>query len=246
GALRPSPVVAPGSDYACSFTGSVSGDGPDTRTDTVSASADDDDTGGSTASGADSAIVVIDNVAPTANFANNGPVNEGSPVTVTFSSQFDPSSADTTAGFHYSFACTGGAAALATSYASTLSLTSKMCTFDDNGTYTVWGRIFDKDDGSTTYSTVVTVSNVAPTVTAPANQTANEGASTSFSLGSFSDPGVNDSPWAVDVDWGDSTAHSTFNGSTQGGLGSLSHTYADNTTPPATGYTVTVKVTDKD
>ena len=85
---------------------------------------------------------------------------------------------------------------------------------------TVCGRIFDKDDGSTTYSTVVTVSNVAPTVTAPANQTANEGASTSFSLGSFSDPGVNDSPWAVDVDWGDGTAHSTFSASSQGSLGS--------------------------
>src|SRR4029079_15217880 len=112
--------------------------------------------------------------------------------------------------------------------------------------YTVTVKVTDKDGGVGTATFKVTVSNVAPTVTAPANQTANEGASTSFSLGSFSDPGVNDSPWAVDVDWGDSTAHSTFNASTQGSLGSLSHTYADNTTPPAKGYTVTVKVTDKD
>src|SRR5207245_1907263 len=56
-----------------------------------------------------------------------------------------------------------------------------------------------------------------------------------------SDPGVNDSPWAVDINWGDSTAHTTFNSSTQGSLGAQDHTYADNGT-----YTVTVKVTDKD
>src|SRR5207302_2432543 len=73
------------------------------------------------------------------------------------------------------------------------------------------------------------------------DQTANEGASTSFNLGSFSDPGGNDNPWAVDVDWGDSSAHTTSSQSTQGSLATASHTYADNGT-----YTVTVKVTDKD
>src|SRR5207244_10549441 len=67
------------------------------------------------------------------------------------------------------------------------------------------------------------------------------GTAASFSLGSFSDPGANDSPWAVDVNWGDSLAHTTFNQGAQGSLGSQSHTYADNGT-----YTVTVKVTDKD
>ena len=43
------------------------------------------------------------------------------------------------------------------------------------------------------------------------------------------------------MDWGDATAHTTFPTSTQGSLGSQSHTYA------AMGnYTVSVKVTDKD
>src|SRR2546426_1123569 len=92
----------------------------------------------------------------------------------------------------------------------------------------------------------VMVNNVAPTITAPANQTANEGASTSFMLGSFSDPGVNDTPWAVDIDWGDSSSHMTFSAPAQGPITAQNHTYDDNTTPPATGYTVTVKVTDKD
>ena len=42
-----------------------------------------------------------------------------------------------------------------------------------------------------------------------ADQTADEGASTSFSLGSFTDPGP-DATWAVDVDWGDGTPTTTF------------------------------------
>src|SRR5207249_3571102 len=89
-------------------------------------------------------------------------------------------------------------------------------------------------------SFTVAVANVASTVTAPANQAANEGALASFSLGSFSDPGP-DSPWAVDVNWGDSTTHTTFSVLGIGSLGTQSHTYGDNGK-----YTVTVTVTDKD
>src|SRR5207249_2980397 len=83
---------------------------------------------------------------------------------------------------------------------------------------------------------------VPPSVTAPADQTSTEGASTSFTLGSFTDPGP-DSPWAVDVDWGDGPTHTTFSQSTTGSLGSQSHTYKDGA---PTVYTVTVKMTDKD
>src|SRR5262249_39708317 len=64
---------------------------------------------------------------------------------------------------------------------------------------------------------------------------------TSISLGSFSDPGP-DSLWHVDVDWGDGSAHTTFDTSATGSLAGRNHTYADG---PAT-RTVTVKVTDKD
>ena len=73
------------------------------------------------------------------------------------------------------------------------------------------------------------------TVTAPANQSANEGASTSFNLGSFTD--VNgDSPWLVDVDWGDGSTHTTLSRTSTGTIPAQSHTYADG---PAT-RTVTV------
>src|SRR5205823_14261811 len=97
--------------------------------------------------------------------------------------------------------------------------------------------------GSDSKTFKVTVANAAPAVTAPADQTASEGAATSFNLGSFTDAGANDNPWAVDVDWGDGSPHTTFTQGSQGSLGSQSHTYADN---GATPYTVTVKVTDKD
>src|SRR5205823_3328377 len=85
----------------------------------------------------------------------------------------------------------------------------------------------DKDGGVGSATFTVTVANVAPTVTAPANQSSTEGAATAFSLGSFADPGASDGPWAVDVNWGDGSAHSTFTTSAQGSLGSLSHSYAD-------------------
>ena len=55
----------------------------------------------------------------------------------------------------------------------------------------------------------VTVANVAPVVTAAADQTASEGTWKSFNLGSFTDPG-DDGPWAVKVKWGDGSADTTF------------------------------------
>jgi subtilisin family serine protease len=85
---------------------------------------------------------------------------------------------------------------------------------------------------------VVTPANNAPVVTPPAGQSSAEGSSTSFSLGSFTDAGP--APWAVDVDWGDGTPHTTFTAANAGSLGSQSHTYPDG---PAT-HTVTVAATD--
>ena len=76
-----------------------------------------------------------------------------------------------------------------------------------------------------------------PVVTAPANQTATEGTLKSFSLGSFTDP--DGSPWAIDVNWGDGTAHTTFSVSSAGSLGTQNHTYAEEGT-----YTATITVTD--
>src|SRR5204862_4218580 len=107
-----------------------------------------------------STTVVVNNVAPTATLSNNGPVNEGSPVTVSFAGQFDPSPADTTATFHYAYDCAGGASTTAT-YATAGAAATYTCTFPDGpATKTVAAWIFDKDGGSTRYVTNVVVNNV--------------------------------------------------------------------------------------
>ncbi|MGB5049183.1 MAG: choice-of-anchor Q domain-containing protein, partial [Caldilineaceae bacterium] len=109
-----------------------------------------------------SVTVQWQNVAPTASLGNDGPVNDGQTAVVSFSSQRDPSSADTTSGFHYSydfdndgtFEITNTLAATATVPAGYLTgVTSR----------TVRGRIADKDGGYTDYTTTVTIN--APTAT---------------------------------------------------------------------------------
>jgi hypothetical protein len=58
---------------------------------------------------------------------------------------------------------------------------------------------------------------------------------------SFSDAGVIDNPWNVNIDWGDSSTDTNYNANTQGAQSNQNHTY--NT--PGT-YAATVTVTDKD
>jgi hypothetical protein len=85
----------------------------------------------------------------------------------------------------------------------------------------------------------VTVSNVAPTVEAGANQTADEGESVSLDPATFTDPGTADTHTAT-IDWGDGTVEAgTVNQANDTVSGS--HVYADNGL-----FTVTVTVTDDD
>ncbi len=107
-----------------------------------------------------SSIVVVNNVAPTATIANNGPVNEGSPVTVSLTNAVDPSSSDQLAGLRYSFANSLSDLAATYATASTNSLASFV--FTRSGNYTVYGRIIDKDGGYTDYSTTITVNAITP------------------------------------------------------------------------------------
>src|SRR5207302_8841344 len=153
---------------------------------------------------------------------------------------FDPSGADTIAGLHYAFSCSNGDLSGAT-YGGSGASDSTSCSFPDNvgSPFPVKGRIIDKDGGYSEYTTYVIVNNVPPSVTAPNNQSSNEGSAHSFDLGSFTDPGA-DSPWTVDVSWGDVHGDS-FTMSAPGTIPAHSHTYDDNGP-----YTVTVKVTDKD
>ncbi len=108
-------------------------------------------------SGSNTATVTVNNVAPTATLSNNGPVVSTIPATVSFSNQLDPSSADTTAGFHFAFSCTNGDLSGAT-YASSGTSSSTTCTYNDGpSTHTVRARIIDKDDGFSENTSDVTV-----------------------------------------------------------------------------------------
>jgi hypothetical protein len=80
--------------------------------------------------------------------------------------------------------------------------------------------------------------NATPVLTAPSDQEADEGSSTSFALGSFVDS--DNGPWAVVVNWGDGTGNTEFTMASAGAITAQSHTYADGPDE----YTVTVTVTD--
>jgi hypothetical protein len=58
---------------------------------------------------------------------------------------------------------------------------------------------------------------------------------------SFSDPGVDDDPWEVSINWGDGSTNATYATNSQGAQSNQNHAFA---TPG--GYTATVEVTDKD
>jgi Ca2+-binding RTX toxin-like protein len=94
--------------------------------------------------------------------------------------------------------------------------------------------------GSTSeFSANVTVAQ-SLLVLAPATQSANEGTPATFDLGSINDANA-ESPWTVDVNWGDGSAHDTVNPSAPGAIGTRSHTYVNDGI-----YTVTETVTNKD
>jgi hypothetical protein len=186
-----------------------------------------------------SATVVVNNGAPTATFGATSPINEGSSSTLSFTSPSDPSNADTAAGFQYSFACDGLAASLATTYAGAGTSDTADCPFADNGSYTVMGRIFDKDNGYTDYSATVVVNNVAPTIDGlVASAAASCGGINSLTI-NFTDPaGANDT-YSASIDWGDGSPAEPFNDISSGD--SFGHVYS------AAGiYTVSVTVFDED
>jgi hypothetical protein len=224
--------TAAANSFDCTFP-----DGP--ASSTVEVTADDGDPSNNT--GSDSIVVAVANVAPTAVLANGGPVDEGSPVSVSFSSQSDPSAADTSAGFHYAYACDNGSLAGAT-YGGSGTSATKSCTFNDNGTKTVRARIIDKDGGYTEYTTDVSVNNVAPTITSvTASSQVVPAGGTSNITASFTDPGTADTHTCV-VNWDGATGTTPMVTETNGsGTCKATGTFA---TPGV--YSLTVTITDDD
>jgi hypothetical protein len=199
---------------------------PDNGTYTLTLTVTDSDG----ATGSDSALVTVNNVPPTVSAGGNQTVNEGSTVTLN-GTVSDPGVHDTFT-FDWHVVSSNGQV-VSDGSAQNFSFTPV-----DNGTYTVTYTVTDKDGGVGTDTAIITVNNVAPTVTAGGD--ASLFAYTTFSRsGSFSDPGA-DNPWTGVVDYGDGSgpqplalnADNSFN---------LSHVYS------APGdFNVTVTVTDKD
>ena len=126
--------------------------------------------------------------------------------------------------------------------------------FKDNGTYLVNVQVTDRLNATGSASLFVTVNNVAPTVTLPLSAgPIVEGQQVSVSA-SFFDPGQNDaqSPgFSATVNYGDGSpiqnlSNLGFNSSSGTGNFSFNHTYVDNPASPATTFTITVTVRDKD
>ena len=109
--------------------------------------------------------------------------------------------------------------------------------YADDGTYAVTVRVTDRAGEFGTGSLHVAVDNVAPTVDAGADQSADEGAPVSLAA-SFTDPGAGDTHSAT-IDWGDGILEAGVVGVS--GAVNGTHVYADNGL-----YTVRVAVTDDD
>jgi len=112
-------------------------------------------------SDADTAIITVNNVSPTASFSvSSQTIIRGQSATLSFSNQYDPSSVDTQAGFIYSYDCTNDGTFELTDSSST----SFVCSYPNSGVYTVNGRIKDKDGGYTDYSVALTVQTPSQTI----------------------------------------------------------------------------------
>ena len=99
----------------------------------------------------------VENVAPTATFNSPTEVDEGDSFGLSLTGAYDPSGADTAAGFSYDFDCGAGYDGWDTDSTAT-------CQTYDDGLLAVAGKIRDKDGGVTEYTTAVTVNNLPPQV----------------------------------------------------------------------------------
>ncbi|HVL68284.1 MAG TPA: Ig-like domain-containing protein, partial [Vicinamibacterales bacterium] len=123
--------------------------------------------------------LTVNNVAPTAVLANNGPVAPGAAATVSFSGASDPSPVDTAAGFRYAYDLDNDGIFDVGDGTYIGSTNTPSTAVTVHATRVVRGRILDKDGGSTTYTTTIVVASTTPTtttVTCPASVTYTGGA----------------------------------------------------------------------
>jgi subtilisin-like proprotein convertase family protein len=182
--------------------------------------------------------LVVNNVAPTATLTNDGPVDEGSTATVTFTAISDPS-ADDLAALTYSYDFDNDGTFELT--ASPSPSETVPASFLPNGpaTVTVRAVIADDDGGSLELTTDISVTNAAATVTISGPSTAIVGVPVTIKVGA-DDPSPDDmaGTFSYTVDWGDGTPPVTLPGPADP---PVTHTYTD-----AGTFDVTATVTDPD
>ena len=179
----------------------------------------------------DSTQITIENVAPTAQFSTPITIAEGSAFELSLDNVFDPSAADTTAGFEYAFDCGDGAG-----FSTSGPNSSITCLIGLSGTVTVGGKVRDKDLDETPYQAQVQNLNVAPAVTLVGPSHANEGEDKSYSY-TVSDPGEEVFSLVGETCGANgSLANSVFNSAT--GAGSFDCTFPDG--PASSSVSVTV------
>jgi len=203
---------------------------------------------------AGSLTITVLNIPPTASVGGVASVLEGQPSSVFFYNQFDPSSINTAAGFHYAYDFNsngiwdlGGNGSTATYATGVISSSVAVpAQYLDAPSTTVTMRIIDQDNGYTDYHFVITVGNLPPTVTLVSSAAVTTNVPFT-SNGSFSDPGMNavsggnKETYSGLVFYGDSTdpKGGTVLALNANGTFTLNHTYT-----AAGPYTVTVQVTD--
>ena len=179
------------------------------------------DEGGLT--GTDTALIYVENVAPTLSIAGPTSGLEGSPVSLTGSAT-DPAGVNDT--ISLAWTVTKDGAEFASGTGPDIEFTP-----DDNASYMVTLTASDEDGGSTTVEQTLVVDNVAPVITAFASSSpgcggAAEGEAVTVS-GSFTDEGTLDTHTAI-INWGDGTTSSALITESDGS-GSVSgdHVYLD-------------------
>lgn len=155
--------------------------------------------------------IQINNVAPTATLSNNGPIGEGLAGAVSFAGEYDPSTADTVAGFLYSYDFDNdGTFEIVASNQSSETVPADYLD-DGPGTRTVRGRIEDKNGGFNDYWTDIGIFNVAPTAAILGPDYGVRGQARVFTL-EASDRSTADqnSEFTFTVDWADGTEVQTI------------------------------------
>jgi hypothetical protein len=163
-----------------------------------------------------------------------GPVPEGSTGLASFSEPFDPSNADTTAGFRYSYDFDNDGSFEVVDSVSTNATVPASLLDDGPGAREVRARIKVKDDGYTDYTTTMTIINVAPLLSADSATLMVAEGQTATNTGTWSDPGVDDVTLSASVGSITKNANGTWSWS------------FDTTDGPDQSQTVTITATDSD